>query len=726
LSGHETGLLIINFGTHGTTPGIAGYFDLEISAGQAPTDGTQPGGLTNIGGGHIFRFEGRVSIMFNTTLVEQVFDVPSMFRDLLPTTSPTHYVIFKNQPNLDGSAALNPGGAGEIYIKAKIQGSITLFDVVTLTGFLSIGVGVNGPNGVTIEIAGAASASVQYIGTISGTLHFIFFSNYVDSGGNSRGPGLVGRANLALADGGAIPGISIGGQVLLEVNTFVGAITVNTFQIDPLTGLLILGTNGLPALADQDIGSNDPAQDYDLRLMIVGHMDIGILHLDGKFQFLINHDPFRIAASLDANMTLGSFGYIHVSGAFELSASGFAMELEASLGVDFGHDIGLSFNVSATVQLSTFSAPFTLINGHVVQSGFFLALHGDVTFLGFASASGDMMLRITNGTFEMSFNITVHLGPIDVSASGFAGIYGGATEAHKGIVLQLAVSLDVNVLDIIKIHASGELRLNTTNIDRPANGVTIGHNSFRLSLNGSIRILEVINLSATFDLIVGGGNVTVGTGAQTHSFNLQDGQWVFAFGASADFFGLASMSVGGWIDWQGEFDLALSGQLILGSSSFGLVGQFSVRVYLYKDPTIHFHLDFSASVDLRVFGFSFASVGISGTFDAVQAAGQDHIDINISVTVRIHLLFVTVSKTAHFTIGTIRLPPPIFLAGDKGAGDGTGGGVVDWNGGDLYLNMGPRSGINGLGSGPDESFIIEHVGGTASSETIKVTAGGRD
>jgi len=87
---------------------------------------------------------------------------------------------------------------------------------------------------------------------------------------------------------------------------------------------------------------------------------------------------------------------------------------------------------------------------------------------------------------------------------------------------------------------------------------------------------------------------------------------------------------------------------------------------------------------------------------------------------------VTVSKTAHFTIGTIRLPPPIFLAGDKGAGDGTGGGVVDWNGGDLYLNMGPRSGINGLGSGPDESFIIEHVGGTASSETIKVTAGGRD
>jgi len=56
----------------------------------------------------------------------------------------------------------------------------------------------------------------------------------------------------------------------------------------------------------------------------------------------------------------------------------------------------------------------------------------------------------------------VHLGPIDVAASGFAGIY---NDANPGIVLRLAVSLDVNVLEIIKINASGELRLNTTNVE---------------------------------------------------------------------------------------------------------------------------------------------------------------------------------------------------------------------------------------------------------------------
>src|SRR5439155_27286388 len=143
---------------------------------------------------------------------------------------------------------------------------------------------------------------------------------------------------------------------------------------------------------------------------------------------------------------------------------------------------------------------------------------------------------------------------------------------------------------------------------------TIGANSFRLSMSGEIHILEVIHLSASFDVVVGGGSVTLGSGAQRHTFNLTEGQWVFAFSASADFFGLATMSISGWIDSRGEFDVQLSGRLVLRSSSFCLVGQFSVRVFLYFDAgpgqdEIHFHLDFSASVEARLFGFSFASIG---------------------------------------------------------------------------------------------------------------------
>ena len=719
--------MILDFGTAPAHRRASPACSTSRSLPARPRRRHEQGGLTNIGGGHVFRFEGRVQVMFNTTLVSSRTSTCPRFPRPAADDSPTHYTIFKSQPNLSGTAPLNPGGSGEIYIKAKVQGSITLFDVLTLTGFLSIGVGVSGANGVTIEVAGAASTSIQYIGTLSGDLHFIFFTDYIDSSSVHHGAGLVGRAHLALADGGAIPGVSIGGQVILEVNTFVGAISVDTFEVDPTTGLLVLDSvTGLPVISRAGHRLQHPGPG--LRPAPRDRGPHG--HLDRPPERRGSSSSSTtarscIAASLDADMTFGTFGGVHVHGGFLIDSTGLALSLSAALGVNFGHDLGLSFNVSATVELNTSSSAKTLLGGHVVQSGFFLAMHGDVEFLGFASASGDVTLRINAGTFELSFNVQLHLGPIDVAASGFAGIYAGSTEAHKGIVLRLAVSLDVNVLEIIKISASGELRLNTTNIARQANGVTIGANSFRLSLNGSIKILEVINLSASFDLIVGGGPVTVGSGAQRHTFNLGVGEWVFAFSASADFFGLASMSISGWIDSRGEFDVQLNGQLTLGSSSFGLVGQFSVRVYLYKEPLLHFHLDFSASVEARLFGFSFASLGIDGSFDALQSAGQDHIDVIVTVTVRIKILFVKVSKTAHFNIGTIRLPPPIFLAGDAGP-DPQHVGQYDWNGGDLYLNIGDRASINGLGSGPDEGFTVEHVGGTASSETVKVRSGGRE
>ena len=708
LSGHETGLLILNYGSVGTA-GIAGMFDLGLSADPPPGSG----GLSNIA--DVFTFEGRVQVMFNTTLVEQDFSVPSVFRDLLPLGSPTHYTIFKSIPSIDGSGELDPTSAGQVYISATISGTITLFNTIALTGFLQISIGI-GPEDGAVVIAGAVGTTIQYIGTLSGTIHFLFFSDYM-----GMGPGLIGRASLALADGGAIPGVSIGGQVILEVNTFVGAIAVNTFELDA-NGNLVFDSHG-PVFAVQDIGSNNPDEDFDVRLVIKGHADISIIHLDGSFIFVLKFaGGFRIAASLDANMTFGSFGGVHVDGSINIDADGFALRLSATLDANFGNSLGLNFNVSGTVELNTSNRAKTMLDGHIVQPGFFLALHGDVEFVGFASASGDVMLRINASTFELSFNVQLHLGPIDVAASGFAGIY---TDTHPGIVLRLAVSLDVNVLDIIKISASGELRLNTTDIARNANGVSIGADSFRLSLNGSIKILDVINLSASFDLIVGGGNVTVGSGVQRKSFDLASGEWVFAFAASADFFGFASMSVSGWIDSRGEFDVQLSGQMTLGSSSFGLVGQFSVRVYLYKEPLLHFHLDFSAEVSARLFGFSFASLGIDGSFDALQTAGQDHIDIIVSVTVRIKILFIKVSKTATFNIGTIRIPPPIFLAGDEGPGDGSSAGQIAWNGGALYLNMGPRASVNGLGSGIDEGFTVEATGGTASGQTIKVTSGGR-
>ncbi len=47
-----------------------------------------------------------------------------------------------------------------------------------------------------------------------------------------------------------------------------------------------------------------------------------------------------------------------------------------------------------------------------------------------------------------------------------------------------------------------------------------------------------------------------------------------------------------------------------------------------------------------------------------RANTSGRVEIKLSVTVRIEILFVTVSKTATFSLGWLQLPPPVFLAGD--------------------------------------------------------------
>ena len=370
LEGHETGLLILQYGT-GSTVGVAGMFDLGISGALGGSEGLFP--IPNI-----FSFDGRIQVMFNTTLVQQDFDVPTVFRDLLPAGSPTHYTIFKSIPDPSGHGEVDPSHA-EIYIEATLSGTITLYGVLHLTGFLSVAAGA-GPEAGSVVIAGAVGLTIDYIGTASGTLHLLFFTDF-----NGLGPGVVGRATLALQAG--IPGVSFGAsaQVILEINTFEGAVSVNTFKLDA-DGNLVFDSHGV-VFEVQDIGSNNPDEDFDVRLVIKGAADISIIHLDGTFIFVLKFNGgFRIAASLDANMTFGSFGGVHVDGSFNIDADGLALRLSATLAGDFGNSLGLDFTVSGTVELNTTNRNKTMLDGHIVQPGFFISLHGDVEFMGFASA----------------------------------------------------------------------------------------------------------------------------------------------------------------------------------------------------------------------------------------------------------------------------------------------------------------------------------------------------
>ena len=61
------------------------------------------------------------------------------------------------------------------------------------------------------------------------------------------------------------------------------------------------------------------------------------------------------------------------------------------------------------------------------------------------------------------------------------------------------------------------------------------------------------------------------------------------------------------------------------------------------------------------------------------------------MTVRIKILFITVSKTVSFKIGTVQLPKNVYLAGN-GPSATRRAGTALFTGGDLFLNIGDRAG----------------------------------
>ena len=721
-------------------PGIAGLLALEITAGTGPD---QPDtGLGAITG--LFEFTGRVQVMFNTTLEEQVFQVPEAFRNVLPDDYPTEIKIFESAPSIDGTTEEDPTSDGGIYLSALIAGSVKLFDVITLAGFFSITreVAANGLPSY-IRVAGAVAMEIASVGSLSGSLDLGFYGDY-----NGQGPVAIGRATLALHAGGAIPGLKFDAQALLEFNTLGQAIQTQTFMtkldagertaadydayalaLDPTTNLIRIGKISIAT---------------GLRLIISGRAQIGPLELNGRFLLDLRASSLRLAVF--AQLKVGPLGQASVTGDMTFSSAGVVIFANVSLAASFGGDIGLSFSASAELELNTTGANAQFVDlGGVTRTlapGFRLTIRGEVNFLGLRQGQRHDLGRAA----ERQLRALLRRHDLARSRDGEGArlrrhLRPDANGQHGGIVLRLAISLDLNVIEIIKIKGSGELRLNTTDITRNAGGVNIGARSFRIQVTGELRLLEVIKMNASFTLQVGGGPVNVGVGDSftASTLNLLPGEWVIEVSASMDFFGLATLSARGWIASNGLFALRLQGELVLGSRSFGLVGDFNFGIKLTRDINpactgqtgqayencirnnpgqYRFEVVFSANVDVKVFGISLAGVGIGGSLSATGDGGE--IDLVATIRVRITILFITVTKTAEFRIGTIQLPKPVYLAG--GASN-----TKVFVSGDLHLNMGSRAGDRGVSvSVINESFTVEHVDGAAGNETVRVKAFGRE
>ena len=756
LSGRETGLLMISYDTRpSSTPGYVGIglsamFSLQIGVGIPPSGPSDDrGGLGDITG--IFTFQGSVKVTLNTTLLDETFTVPQEFLAVLPNDFPSTITISAGAPEIDGSTSHS--NSRGFYIQAVVTGTITLEDVITLSGVIGVTLQVGTPSFVRIQ--GAVSTNIPFLGSLSGSIDLGFYTSLPDGSGPAFNPGIVGLVTLSL-NSSAIPGVTLSGHFLLEVNLFASYITTPGSPVQTVS-FLTNADESLQTNPDGSIKTGPVTIPIGLQLVLAGSLTIAsLVEIDGTFSFTFVPNPFLIQVTATGTVSFAGIGGLTFAGAFQLDAGGLTIYAHLTVGGNFGQSLGLSFSASADFEFSTESAPVTInfVNhtSKTIQPGFLLSINGEIDFVNIINASGSLTISITASAFTLDFNVDLTLGPLTLTASGFAGVYYDPTNncQHCGLVLQLDVGINFNIFDIVKITGNGQIRLNTTGDDHVANGITIGAHSFKLHIDGTVSLLDVINLSTSVDVIVGGNQeVTYGTpGSYTYVDEvIGAGQWFFGFTGQANFFGLATLNALGWVDSYGHFGIDLNGGISIGGGGFGLSGNFDVSAWLSQQNCsasttqycngantgiyYTFGVHFSANVNVEAFGFSIAGAGISAT---ISAAGTGTVDLVASVEVDIHILFFSFSATANFDIGTVQLPRPIFLAG---AGTSTITGSATWTAttnapADLYLNMGSRAepvsgAFEGRGLAEDqinESFTIDHVSGVAGNETVQISAFG--
>ena len=701
--GSATALVIIN------EDGIAG--SIKIGAGGGL-------GLPNL---PAFSASGSVQVVFNTMRHDVTFVLPDSFRPLLINGDPGEITIFGSAPGFDGLRNPNAPAGGEIYVKAIVEAHLVIGGVVTLDGFISITAAVDPNGGAYLKIDGAMGAQIPLLGAYTATLNLAVYV------GGSTGTGVVGRIQITRGASG-IPGISFSGQFLVEINTFSSEMDIQTFAVrqkDVGGGVMVFDgfehdAAGRLVITEATLAAST------FTITLAGDLRVGdTLTIQGNVLFTVTggSNP-RIALMVYGRMSIAPLGNVTVSGGFDVSRAGLVAWLDVGISINLP---GLTVGAGAKLGLNTTGVDYhpVLSPGITVQPGFLLRIQGNVTLLT-VQGEGFVEVRVSPTGFELQFDITFEIGGLEFGASGAAGVY------SDGFALRLAVHAKADAL-IFSLDASGTIEINTTGQTRL--GIARG---FLLDVTGEVSILKVLNFDAHLRVEFKNPADTPGGWA-----------WHLHADASVDFFGLAKLS--GSIDLydNGDFRVDISGGMTLGSSDYGLVGNFHFLIYsehyewTTADVAAHggqvgtyyrFGVSGGASVKVRAFGITLAGVGLdfSVTADSRLAGADGRVKIALHVHVEVEFLFFTIEGDVDITLGYIQLPPPVWMGSD-----GTSV-VVDsqtlyrhWDNNVttahiLYLNVGDRAFSRNIGvDDTNESVIVEQIGGTATDATIKVTAFGR-
>ncbi len=418
--GEVLGVVIIRTGLDGANPGVAGFLKVGSSADV---------GLPGVG--DIFSASGEVTVMFNTTLQEQVFVIPESFQPLLEDDGISEITIFAAAPGIDGTQNPRAPPGGEIYFTATISVKLNILDAIILEGYIQISAAVSPDEGTArFSVVGAVTTELEFIGALSGTLNLTVFIGVKT--------GVVGRIQLAVATDPDSPIndlISVQGEFLLEINAVVNLDgddilqpeTIDTFLIDTATGKFLRNPDDSLQIGQVEI---QPGVLFELSGKMVL---VQTLTLEGRFRFVLAPDILEI--EVEARMILEPLGQLEVAGGLRIDENGLVLAAELSLNVGFGEEIGLGFEASAILHVNTTGAQQT-IAGLTVDPGIKIRIEGRVDFLSFASGAGFVEINISDAGFTLEFGVFFNIGTevIGFQASGFAGVF---VDDNPGLVLTL-------------------------------------------------------------------------------------------------------------------------------------------------------------------------------------------------------------------------------------------------------------------------------------------------
>jgi hypothetical protein len=234
----------------------------------------------------------------------------------------------------------------------------------------------------------------------------------------------------------------------------------------------------------------------------------------------------------------------------------------------------------------------------------------------------------------------------------------GVEIASDGIALGADIVVEANLVEIIKVKASGKLFINTTNRKINLAGRDIQAKSVFLSLEGQGSIVELLKFDIKITAQVGGkfSRPTDAIGPRVpKDVQLGRGEWAFSFQASTTLFGIAKVSLAGWVQSNGSYGIAIQGSIKFGNKAFGFEASMSAKLYYAFELE---ELGFSASLRGRVY---LLGIGIGLGADVSYNSTDGRVMLHAEAELDFFFFSIFVEKT--WQIGYIApRPKPYWLA----------------------------------------------------------------